>query len=123
MFAALCVNKLVLPLELTKAGLVRDMFVLFIKLYKEPKFEHVSPEDAENIAEKVLGMYDYDNFFDHLGAILNRPAKIQHLIFATFIFLSTYHDSNIMAALHQPPDKDVDKPVEENALCGLIELL
>lgn len=68
------------------------MFVLFIKLYLEPTFEHNPPDEAENIAEKVLNMYDYQHFFDHLGSILNRAAKIQHLIFATLIFLSTYDD-------------------------------
>lgn len=122
-FAALCVHHLVPPVELTKLGIVRDMFVLFIKLYNEPSVEVMEPPEATNIAEKVLSMYNYDKFFDSLSGILNRSAKIQHLIFATLIFLSIYDDDDIISALNRAPDEDVDKPVEENALCGLMELL
>ena len=123
MFTALCVRNLVHPLELTKLGIIRDMFVLYISLYLEPQQEPIVPEDAENIAEKILKMYDYENFLDSLGNLLNRVGKIQHLIFATLIFLSIYDDKNIISTVHKTTDEEVDKPVEENALCGLMELL
>ena len=79
MFTALCVRNLVHPLELTKLGIIRDMFVLYISLYLEPQQEPIVPEDAENIAEKILKMYDYENFLDSLGNLLNRVGKIQHI--------------------------------------------
>ena len=123
MFTALCVRNLVHPLELTKLGIIRDMFVLYIILYLEPQQEPIVQEEAENIAEKILKMYDYENFLDSLGNILNRVGKIQHLIFATLIFLSIYDDKNIISTVHKASDEKVDKPVEENALCGLMELL
>lgn len=122
-FAALCVHHLVPPVELTKLGIVRDMFVLFIKLYNEPAVEPMESSEADSITEKILNMYNYDNFFNSLSSILNRAAKIQHLIFATLIFLSIYDDDDIISALNRAPEDDVDKPVEENALCGLMELL
>ncbi|CAG9320721.1 unnamed protein product [Blepharisma stoltei] len=122
-FCALCVHHLVPPLELTKIGIIRDMFVLFISLYLEQPYEFPAQEEGENIAEKILKMYDYDHFLDNLNGILNKTGKIQHLIFATFIFLSIYDDPNIISAVHKANDEDVDKPVEENALCGLMELL
>lgn len=123
MFTALCVRNLVHPLELTKLGIIRDMFVLYISLYLEPQQEPMAVEEADNIAEKILKMYDYENFLDSLGNILNRAGKIQHLIFATLIFLSIYDDKNIISTVHKTSDEQVDKPVEENALCGLMELL
>jgi hypothetical protein len=123
MFTGLCVRNLVHPLELTKQGIIRDMFVLYISLYLEPQQEPVVQEEAENIAEKILKMYDYENFLDSIGDVLNRVGKIQHLIFATLIFLSIYDDKNIISTVHKSSDEEVDKPVEENALCGLMELL
>lgn len=122
-FTALCVHHLVPPLELTKTGIIRDMFVLFISLYLEQPYEFPPVDEGENIAEKILKMYDYENFADNLNGILNKTGKIQHLIFATFIFLSIYDDPNIISAVHKANDENVDKPVEENALCGLMELL
>lgn len=123
MFTALCVKKLVDPLELTKLGIIRDMFVLYISLYLEPQPEVVEEEEAENIAEKILKMYNYENFLDSLGTILNRVGKIQHLIFATLIFLSIYHNKDITSKMHKPSSANLDKAVEENALCGLMQLL
>ena len=123
MFTALCVKNLVHPLELTKLGVIRDMFVLYISLYLEPQAEELVDDETENIAQKILKMYDYDNFLDTLGTILNRAGKIQHLIFATLIFLSIYDDKNIISTLQNNNDESVDKPVEENALCGLMQLL
>ena len=49
--------------------------------------------------------------------------RIQHLIFSIFTYLSIYDDPNIVSAVHKVIDKDVDKGVEEIALCGLKELL
>ena len=123
MFTALCVGGLVDPLDLTRYGIIRDMFVLYIKLYEEPQQSTTIPEEAESIAENILKMYDYENFLDSLGNILNRVAKIQHLIFATLIFLSIHKDKNIISTVHKTTKKEVDKSVEENALCGLMELL
>lgn len=123
MFTALCVGGLVDPLDLTRYGIIRDMFVLYIKLYDEPASTTMISEEAENIAENILKMYDYENFLDSLGNILNRVAKIQHLIFATLIFLSIHKDKNIISTVHKTTKKEVDKSVEENALCGLMELL
>jgi hypothetical protein len=34
LFTAICINRLVNPLELTKCGLVRDIFVLYLDLHK-----------------------------------------------------------------------------------------
>ena len=123
MFTALCVQRLVPPLELTKTGIIRDMFVLFIKLYLEPKPPQIAEVETEDIAEKVLKMYDYENFSQNLSGILNKKEKVQHLIFATFVFLSIYDDPDIISAVHKVKDIEVDKRVEENALCGLMELL
>jgi hypothetical protein len=123
MFTALCVGGLIDPLDLTRYGIIRDMFVLYIKLYDEPQSSQIVSEEAENIAENILKMYDYENFLDSLGNILNRVSKIQHLIFATLIFLSIHKDKNIISTVHKTTKKEVDKSVEENALCGLMELL
>ena len=49
--------------------------------------------------------------------------RIQHLIFSIFTYLSIYDDPNIVSAVHKVTDVDVDKKVEEIALCGLKELL
>lgn len=45
------------------------------------------------------------------------------MIFSIFTYLSIYDDPNIVSAVHKVTDVDVDKKVEEIALCGLKELL
>ena len=49
--------------------------------------------------------------------------RIQHLIFRIFTYLSIYDDANVVSAVHKVTDVNVDKGVEEIALCGLKQLL
>jgi hypothetical protein len=123
-FSGLCVNRLVPPLELTNFGLIRDMFVLFIKLYQElPNTDALLKPDLKTAPEQILHIFDYEDFENELERILDRATKTQHLLFATLIFLSIYDDEGLISAAQQRTDKDVNKPVEENALSGLKELL
>lgn len=123
-FSGLCVNRLVPPLEMTNLGIVRDMFVLYIKLYEElPHTEPPPKLDSKTPPEQILHLFNYEDFENELERILDRATKAQHLLFATFIFLSIYDDEGLISAAQKRSDKDVNKPVEENALSGLKELL
>ena len=122
-FTAICVHKLVPPLELTNMGLVKDMFVLFIKQYAFPDKPLNRRDDYDNVIDKIRGMYDYEHFSESLDSILGASQKIQHLLFATFIYLSIYDDQDITASVHKSNAEEADKPVQELALAGLKELL
>ena len=80
-------------------------------------------KEARNIIDEVLQLYDYEHFDRSIWEILNMKERIQHLIFSIFTYLSIYDDPNIVSAVHKVTDVDVDKKVEEIALCGLKELL
>jgi hypothetical protein len=178
LFTAICINRLVDPLRLTKEGLVRDIFVLYLDLDKYdldaeteesieeaeptesgedrageeddqlPSDESIDPpSDADDagqtddlptgepieptvlepreptIIDEVLAMYNYKHFDRSIWKIMSMKERIQHLIFSIFTYLSIYDDPNIVSAVHKVTNIDVDKSVEEIALCGLKELL
>ena len=45
LFTAICINRLVNPFELTKSGIIRDIFVLYLDLHKF-EIEDVTPNDS-----------------------------------------------------------------------------